>query len=163
MRSGEENRKDFIMLSHIRRFLNKNLPGYSMTSSRNMVDFGPYWAILRDLNDNILQMTPFSLSTFHDLPDGTIKIPAWELFENLVYRDLYCTEKWRHQKMAKKGFKTFPIDCAFFLVALGLLRDLCAKFQPHTIFFKVKAFFELILPDYLLMWFIQEVMYFEQL
>ena len=46
-----------------------------MTSSRNTVDFGPYWAILGDLNDKILQMTPFSSSTFHDLSDGIIKIP----------------------------------------------------------------------------------------
>jgi len=32
-------------------------------------------------------------------------------------------------------------------VTLETLRDLCAKFQPHTIFFKVRAFFELI-PTY---------------
>ena len=50
--------------------------------------------------------------------------------------------------MAQKGSKTFPIDCAFFLVVLGPIGDLYAKFQPHTIFFKVKAIFELILPDY---------------
>ena len=56
-----------------------------MTSSRNTVDFGPKWAILGDLNDKILQITPFSSSTFHDLSDGTIKIPFSELFENLVY------------------------------------------------------------------------------
>ena len=71
----------------------------------------------------------------------------FENFLKILFR-VNCTEKWRHQEIAEKGPKTFPIDCAFFLVVLGLLRDLCAKFQPHTIFFKVKAFFELILPDY---------------
>ena len=65
------------------------LPGKSMTSSRNMVDFGQFWAILGDPNDKILQMTPFSSSTVHDLSDGTINIRFSELFENLVYRDLY--------------------------------------------------------------------------
>ena len=60
-----------------------------MTSSRNTVDFGPYWAILGDLNDKILQMTPFSSSTFRDLSDGIIEIPFSELFENHLYRDLY--------------------------------------------------------------------------
>ena len=62
-----------------------------MTSSRNMADniSGPFGAILGDLNDEILQMTQFSSSTFHDLSDGTIKIPFSELFEDLVYRDLY--------------------------------------------------------------------------
>ena len=41
-------------------------------------------------------------------------------------------------KLPQKGSKYFPIECAFFLVTLETLRDLCAKFQPHTIFFKVK-------------------------
>ena len=60
-----------------------------MTSSRNTVDFGPYWAILGDLNDKILQMTPFSLTTYHDFSDGIIEIPFSELFENHLYMDLY--------------------------------------------------------------------------
>ena len=60
-----------------------------MTSSRNMADFGPFGAIFAYLNDEILQKTPFSPSTFRRLSDGTIKISSSELFENLVYRDLY--------------------------------------------------------------------------
>ena len=60
-----------------------------MASSRNMADFGPFRAILGDLNDEIIQMTQFSPSTFHDLSDGIVEIPFPELFENLVYRALY--------------------------------------------------------------------------
>ena len=54
-----------------------------------MADFGPFGAIIGVLNDEILQMTQFSSSTFHNLSNGTIKITFSELFENLVYRDLY--------------------------------------------------------------------------
>ena len=54
-----------------------------------MMDFGSFGATLRDLNDEILRMTPFSSSTFHDLSDGKIKVPFLELIENLAYRDLY--------------------------------------------------------------------------
>jgi len=60
-----------------------------MTSSRNMADFGPFGVILGGLNDKFYHMTPFSSSTFHDLSDGTTIILFSELFENLVYRDLY--------------------------------------------------------------------------
>ena len=52
-----------------------------------MADFGPFGAILGYLNDEILQITPFSPSTFHRLSGGTIEIPSLEHFENL--RDLY--------------------------------------------------------------------------
>ena len=55
-----------------------------MTSSRNMVDFGSFGTNLGDLNDEILQLTPFSSSTFHNLSNGTVQIPFPELFENLV-------------------------------------------------------------------------------
>ena len=34
---------------------------------KKMADFGPFWVILGDINYEILQMTPFSSSTFHDL------------------------------------------------------------------------------------------------
>ena len=54
-----------------------------------MMDYDPFEVILGDLNDEILQMTPFSSSTFHNLSEGIIKSPFSELFENLVYRDLY--------------------------------------------------------------------------
>jgi len=60
-----------------------------MTSSRKMADFGRFGAILGDLNNEILHMTPFSSSTLHDLSDGTVKIPFRERFKNLVNRDLY--------------------------------------------------------------------------
>ena len=111
-----------------------------------MADFGPFGAILGDLNDKNLQMTPFSLSTLYDLSDGTVKF-RFENFLKILFTGI-CTDKWRHLKMVQKGSKTFPIDCAFFLVVLGPQRDLCVKFQSHTIFFTVRAFFELILPDY---------------
>ena len=54
---------------------NVKLPGQSMTSSRNMADFGSFWAIMGGLNDKILQRTPFSSSTFHDLSDKRVEIP----------------------------------------------------------------------------------------
>jgi hypothetical protein len=38
-----------------------------------MGDFGPFWVILGDINDEILQMTPFSSSTFHDLSEKIVK------------------------------------------------------------------------------------------
>ena len=60
-----------------------------MTSSRKMTDFGPFGAILGDPNNEILHMTPFSSSTFHNLSDGTVKIPFGKHFANLDYRDLY--------------------------------------------------------------------------
>ena len=107
-----------------------------MTSSKKMRDIWPFEAILGDLNSEVLQMTPISSSTFHDLSDRTVKIPFWELFKNFVYRDLYW--KVTSSINGPKRVQNFS----------NRLRDLCAKFQPHSIFFKVKAFFELILPDY---------------
>ena len=59
-----------------------------MTSSRKMADFGSFEAIMRDLNDKILQMTPFSSSNFHDLAGGTVKTYR-KLLKNLAYRDLH--------------------------------------------------------------------------
>ena len=106
-----------------------------MTSSRNMADLESFWAIMGDLNGKILQMTPFSLSTFHYLSDGTIKISFSKLLENLVYRDLY----WKVTS-SKNG-----IECPFFLVVLGPIRDLCSKFS-HIVFFQG---WNLILQDYL--------------
>ena len=55
-----------------------------MTSPENIADFGSFGVILQDLNNEILQMTPFSSSTFHNLSDGTVEIPLPEPFDNLV-------------------------------------------------------------------------------
>ena len=46
-----------------------------MTPSRNVEDFGPFWVIIGDLNDEI-----FSSSTFNDLSDGRVSFPFSELY-----------------------------------------------------------------------------------
>ena len=102
-----------------------------MTSLGNMGDFGPFWVISGSLVDQIWQMTPFSLSTHSHLSDEIVEIAFWQLFKNHVIRVLYW--KMTSSKMAQKWSKIFPIDGAFFLVVLGPIRDLCAKFLWRTI------------------------------
>ena len=64
------------------------------------------------------------------------KFPFWELFENPVYRNLYW--KVTSSKNGPKRAQNFSNRLWFFLLVLGPLRDLCAKFQPHTIFSRLK-------------------------
>ena len=58
-------------------FENVTLSRQPMTSSYNMADFGPFGAILGDLNDQILLMNLYfyHLTNSHDHRDTTIKIP----------------------------------------------------------------------------------------
>ena len=57
-----------------------------MPISENITDFGSFWANLHDLIDKISETTPFSLSTFHGISDGTVEVYFFKLFEDLVYR-----------------------------------------------------------------------------
>ena len=69
-----------------------------MTSPRKMKELWPFGAILRGLNNEILLMTSFSLSTFHDLSDVTVKI------KKLLLTGI-CTESDVIEKWRKKGPK----------------------------------------------------------
>ena len=100
------------------KFQNVKLPGKPMTSSRKMADFRPFWKIFIM---KFYKWPHFRHLLFVIFQMGQSKFP----FQNFLK---FCLEGFvLKSDVIKKRPKTFPIDCAFFLVTKTIVNPLNAQ------------------------------------